>query len=414
MDDKTLMCLIHLYLTRKSRLNYEITKTRFECQRLAQKYRRNLIIRNQFISSILLYIDNTFSVTRRSVWCLKKNGRWWTQVVPVMTNRQFKENFRIERSTFSSLLQQLRPYLEKSDTNYRSAVPVDKRIACALYALGSSSELRTIGNLFGIGKSTAGEILHDFCSVLVDMFFYQFIKFPNTVAEIQETIDGFFNKCGYPLCLGALDGTHIAVKAPTGFECDYFNYKKHHSIIMLATVNADLIFTYVNVGAPGRCNDSSIYNNCTLSNVIQHSMYQKHFMLVRNIKIQSHLIADSAFALNSTLLKPYADRPNIPRYQSLFNYRLSRARCSVERAFGLLKNRFRLLHRKMEHDLYNVGNIIKAATIIHNLCVSTGDNIEIDWETPLVIHKKPSCNTHTSTGTDVREALADYFIQNPL
>jgi hypothetical protein len=148
--------------------------------------------------------------------------------------------------------------------------------------------------------------------------------------------------------------------------------------------------------------------------VVQHQIYQNHFMLINNVKVQSHLIADSAFSLNSTLLKPYPDKPNMPKSQSVFNYRLSRARCSVERAFGCLKNRFRLIHRKLEHDLNNVTYIIKAATVIHNLCILAGDNTEIDWETQPVIHKKPSCNTHTRGGNNIREALTDYFLQHPL
>ena len=63
-------------------------------------------------------------------------------------------------------------------------------------------------------------------------------------------MDGFLAKAGYPMCLGALDGTHFSVKHPIGLESDYYNYKKFHSIIILAVVNANLMFTYVNVGAP--------------------------------------------------------------------------------------------------------------------------------------------------------------------
>ncbi|CAF2610044.1 unnamed protein product [Rotaria sp. Silwood2] len=400
--------------TKRIRLKSDIFKTRIECQRVIQNYRRNLNCKNQLILSILLLFHSTPSITNRSIWCFKKSGRWWSEIVPLMSNQQFKENFRIERSTFSSLLQQIRPYMEKLDTNYRAAIPIEKRLACALYALGSSSEFRTIGHLFGIGKSTAREIFHEFCSILVDKFFHRFIKFPTTDAEIKETIDGFLIKCGYPLCLGAVDGTHIAIKPPLGFECDYFNYKKYHSIIMLATVNSNLLFTYVNIGAPERCNDSSIYNNCSLSNVIQHPIYQNHFMMINNVMVHSHLIADSAFALSSNLMKPFSDRLNMPKTQTLFNYRLSRARCSIERAFGSLKNRFRLLHRKLEHDLNNVINIVKAATIIHNLCIYHGDSVEVDWETLPVIHKKLSSNVHTNRGIDTREALTEFFVQNPL
>ncbi len=58
--------------------------------------------------------------------------------------------------------------------------------------------------------------------------------------------------------------------------------------------------------------------------------------------------------------------------------------------------------------------MIKAATILHNLCIINGDKDEIDWDTPNTVHKKPSCNIQTNDGNDVREALVNYFSLDPL
>ncbi|CAL1548887.1 unnamed protein product, partial [Lymnaea stagnalis] len=67
-------------------------------------------------------------------------------------------------------------------------------------------------------------------------------------------------------------------------------------------------------------------------------------------------------------MKPFPERLPMPQNQSIFNYRLSYCRCTVERAFGHLKNRFRLLHKKLEFDLDHIKLIIKAAFILHNIC----------------------------------------------
>ena len=48
----------------------------------------------------------------------------------------FKEAFRMERDKFDILVQHLKG-LEKQDTNMRMSIPLEKRIAIALYALGS-------------------------------------------------------------------------------------------------------------------------------------------------------------------------------------------------------------------------------------------------------------------------------------
>ncbi|CAF2937791.1 unnamed protein product [Rotaria sp. Silwood2] len=62
----------------------------------------------------------------------------------------------------------------------------------------------------------------------------------------------------------------------------------------------------------------------------------------------------------------------------------------------------------------NIINIIKAVTILHNLCIMSDDGLEIEWNLPLPTHKKPGCNMQTTSGVDVRAALTEYFLQNPL
>ncbi|XP_031560192.1 uncharacterized protein LOC116296307 [Actinia tenebrosa] len=87
---------------------------------------------------------------------------------------------------------------------------------------------------------------------------------PSTQDEWLEVADEYKTKWNYPNCVGAIDGKHIAIRQPPHSGSEYFNYKHFFSVLMLALVDANYKFLYVNVGAPGRAGDAGVFSECSL------------------------------------------------------------------------------------------------------------------------------------------------------
>lgn len=116
---------------------------------------------------------------------------------------KFKEDFRMTKASFGILSDRLK-HLARTDTTFRKCIPLDKRLAIFLYAVGSSAEYRTIAGLFGIGRSTVGEIVREIAKAIWDSLRYEYLNtYPPTEEKIMELIRGF-NHLGFPQCCGAI------------------------------------------------------------------------------------------------------------------------------------------------------------------------------------------------------------------
>ena len=57
---------------------------------------------------------------------------------------------------------------------------------------------------------------------------------PSSIEEWNEVANSLKTKWNLPSCLGALDGKHIAIKAPEHSGSTFYNYKGFFSIVLLA------------------------------------------------------------------------------------------------------------------------------------------------------------------------------------
>ena len=82
---------------------------------------------------------------------------------------------------------------------------------------------------FGIAKSAAFNVVKRVATALVNNFTPEFIKWP-TEATAAEVMANFEQKKGMPGVIGAIDGSHIPIKAPSENQDKYINRKRFHFI----------------------------------------------------------------------------------------------------------------------------------------------------------------------------------------
>ena len=249
----------------------------------------------------------------------------------------FFEMFRMGPSKFEELLGYVAPYITRDSTK-REAIQPNERLSVTLRYLVTGDAFNTIGNSYRMSGTTVGRIVRETCDILWKVLLEKgFLNVPTTQDEWRQVAEEFEGKWNFPSCVGAMDGKHVPIQCPPRAGSMYFNYKKFHSIVLLAVVNANYEFILVDVGDYGRMSDGSIFSSSYLGNAINTgtlSLPPPRTLGSSPVKFPYVFIGDDAFPLKPCLLKPYPG-PAISLRERIANYCLSRARRVVENTFGI-------------------------------------------------------------------------------
>lgn len=78
-------------------------------------------------------------------------------------------------------------------------------------------------------------------------------------------------------------------------------------------------------------------------------------------------------------MKPFRTSATMSAEEKRFNYCLSRSRMVVERAFGHLKGRWRVLLKTMEMHISRAPSIFLACAVLHNMCELNREDFIEQW-----------------------------------
>ncbi|XP_053382894.1 putative nuclease HARBI1 [Mercenaria mercenaria] len=203
--------------------------------------------------------------------------------------------------------------------------------------------------------------LHGLSKACVSTSFERFINAVNNKLDNirnKRHKDCFLQKkCKIPNVLGATDGTLIPILAPKEHEETFVCRKGFHALNVQAVVDQKMRFTDIVTKWPGSQHDASIFDSCGLKQYLE------------NGQISGHL-GDSGYPLRKYLITPKLN----PVTEAEMRY--SRAhfngRIIVERTFGVLKSRFRCLHKTggcLQFTPGKCANVISACMRLHNMCI---------------------------------------------
>lgn len=165
--------------------------------------------------------------------------------------------------------------------------------------------------------------------------------------------------------VGAIDRCHIRIKPPNTHKEVYFTYKQSHSIQMQAICDTGR-FINVFIGYPGSVHDTRIFKN---SPIYLNAEYPPKGYF---------LLSDRGYPCletPTTVVTPH--RMPQGRVQRRFNRHNSKARSIIERAFGIIKTRWRsTLFKALEVKISFCTDVVLACAFLHNICVTSGAILE--------------------------------------
>ena len=291
---------------------------------------------------------------RRRVRMMQKRGRAWArewildrpllgyyhQLIPALRRNDvggFQNFMRIPPEMFDELMARVGPRLVKQDTNWREALDPGLKLSITLRFLSSGDSYHSLMYGFRVPLNTISLIVRDTCRAIVEEYAEEVIECSVTPDAWKKIADRFGSRWNFHNCMGALDGKHVAMKCPPRGGSKYYNYKHFNSIVLLALVDADYNFIWVDVGTNGPAGDAQIFNESELLETMESGDIGRpkpRRLPGGNTEVPYFIVGDDAFAIKTWLMKPYSQR-QLTREMRIFNYRLSRARRIVENAFGI-------------------------------------------------------------------------------
>lgn len=326
--------------------------------------RNNLVQSENLILKLVpvlgMYSDNYFVKLPRRV--SGYSGLDWVQET-LARDTQCYNMFRVERPLFNRLHNTLvQSYGLKSTTKMTFV----EALAMFLWIVGSPQSVRQAENRFRRSMETVSRTFNRVLTCLLRLAHDIIVPKDPTFSEVHPNLE---NPAFWPHFndyIGAIDGTHVNVVVDKSKRIPYLNRHNETSQNVLAVCDFDMRFTFVMSGWPGSAHDMRVLKDARTT----------HHQKFPHPPPGKYYVVDAGYPNRPGYLSPYrCTRYHVQQWQNApppqgmketFNHAHAKVRNVIERSFGVLKMKFRILLNMPKFLEDKQTRIIVACMALHN------------------------------------------------
>lgn len=308
-------------------------------------------------------------------------------------DKEQRERFRGNEDVVAFLLGRIGSQLEHRTRRNYALSPRQQLLLCLRFLSGNGFYHLT-GDSHGIHKSTVCRVIKRVVITINRTLYDELVRFPEDMDSVRQQ---FFDIAGMPSVCGLVDGSLIEIKAPNENECQFIDRHGNHSVNAIFVCGPRMKFFFCSARYPGSVHDSRAFRNSSLFTLFDANWRPFPSAII---------LGDSAYPTKEWLIPPLPVA--VTEAEQRFNASHKTTRSTIERAFGLLKQRFNVLKTPIRVQTPEYAcEIIKCCAALHNLCLLF--NGVPEYVAPEDVSAAEPLQSNEIENTARRQQLISYF-----
>ena len=283
--------------------------------------------------------------------------------------------FRVSYEVFNVLftrLPEVSPFWTLQNTGFGTkGIYPGQKILVALKILASGSSASSVMREFGMGITTIHKCLDRFAVDVLTLFEEEYLTEHLTdPVKLQLSMANSFRKHRLPGYAGSIDCVHVSWhRCPHADQGVYKSRYKEPTLVSEAICDSNLFFLHLYSGSPGTVNDLSILRLGTFTRkLFNNALPECPYQIANEDFTRPYFFADGIYPRWPVLMTaPQA--PSTPA-EKKFTRKQESVRKDIERAFGVLKARFRILKNGFWYqEKWKCVALTRVCFVLHNMII---------------------------------------------
>ena len=295
-----------------------------------------------------------------------------------LLNDEFRRQFRVPKCMFDGFLADMKAsgsFLDPNDHKRTGPKPhpLDVKLLAVLRAMALGVPIDGVCDAARISGSTISDFFLHWSEWFVGTYYSHWVRIPRTEEELKS-MEELFRKCGLPGCFTSMDGVHLhGDRLPAGNRHDYVGKEGFPTVAFNCHCTHNCRLVYIGPAQPGARNDKTmVLFDELVREVRTNPLFTDYTFELMNDEGEMEQVKGAWVLCDGGYHNWRATITGL-KHGSTFEQRLFSKSCEsirkdIERVFGMMKRRWRILRVPISlQSEHAISLLFRTCGILHNM-----------------------------------------------